>query len=57
MINITDKEHCCGCNACGDICPKGAISFPQDEEGFWMLANAGGLSVLSAGFAKKFVLF
>lgn len=35
MINITDKEQCCGCNACGDVCPKGAISFPQDEEGFW----------------------
>lgn len=35
MIQITNKEQCCGCNACGDICPKGAISFPQDEEGFW----------------------
>lgn len=35
MIEITDKEKCCGCNACGDICPKQAISFPQDEEGFW----------------------
>ncbi|OWV16423.1 4Fe-4S ferredoxin [Fibrobacter sp. UWB4] len=35
MIQITNKEQCCGCNACGDICPKGAISFLQDEEGFW----------------------
>lgn len=35
MIQITNKEQCCGCNACGDVCPKGAISFPQDEEGFW----------------------
>lgn len=35
MIQITNKDQCCGCNACGDICPKGAISFPQDEEGFW----------------------
>lgn len=35
MINITDKEQCCGCNACGDICPKQAISFPCDNEGFW----------------------
>ena len=35
MIEITNKEQCCGCNACGDICPKGAITFPQDEEGFW----------------------
>ena len=35
MIQISKKTECCGCNACGDICPKGAISFIQDEEGFW----------------------
>lgn len=35
MINITDKTKCCGCNACGDICGKGAISFKTDNEGFW----------------------
>ena len=34
MINITDKEQCCGCNACGDICPHKAISFKSDNEGF-----------------------
>ena len=35
MINIIRKEECCGCNACGDICPKDAISFKTDNEGFW----------------------
>lgn len=35
MINITDKVQCCGCNACGDICPKDAITFRTDIEGFW----------------------
>ena len=35
MINITDKTQCCGCNACGDICPKGSITFKSDIEGFW----------------------
>ena len=35
MINITNKEKCCGCNACGDICSKKAISFKVDNEGFW----------------------
>lgn len=35
MINITDKVQCCGCNACGDICGKSAISFITDKEGFW----------------------
>lgn len=35
MIHITDKSQCCGCNACGDICTKNAISFKTDHEGFW----------------------
>lgn len=35
MIQITDKSKCCGCNACGDACPKNAISFKTDIEGFW----------------------
>ena len=35
MINITDKAFCCGCNACGDVCAHGAISFKTDNEGFW----------------------
>ena len=35
MIEIVEKEQCCGCNACGDICPKDAITFKVDNEGFW----------------------
>ena len=35
MIEVTRKEECCGCNACGDICPTNAISFAVDKEGFW----------------------
>ena len=35
MINISDKSNCCGCQACGDACPKNAIAFQADEEGFW----------------------
>lgn len=35
MIQIIDKSKCCGCNACGDICPKDAITFRTDIEGFW----------------------
>lgn len=34
MIDRLSKEECCGCNACGDTCPKGSISFSKDEEGF-----------------------
>ena len=35
MIKITQKRDCCGCNACGDICPRNAIVFKTDNEGFW----------------------
>lgn len=34
MIQITNKENCCGCSACVSICAKSAISFVQDSEGF-----------------------
>lgn len=35
MIQVTDKSNCCGCNACGDVCAHGAITFKTDIEGFW----------------------
>lgn len=34
MIDIKDKSLCCGCGACMNICPKGAIKMISDEEGF-----------------------
>lgn len=34
MIEITQKEYCCGCSACVHICPKHSISFQEDKEGF-----------------------
>lgn len=33
-IAIVSKNECCGCMACGDICPASAIKFAKDEEGF-----------------------
>ena len=35
MIQIKNKIDCCGCNACGDVCAHGAITFKTDNEGFW----------------------
>lgn len=35
MIHIVNKVDCCGCNACGDVCAHGAITFRTDMEGFW----------------------
>ncbi len=34
MINIRDKQNCCGCGACAAACPKQCISMQPDEEGF-----------------------
>ena len=33
-IKLTNKEKCCGCHACFNICPKNAIDMVEDEEGF-----------------------
>ena len=33
MIEIA-KEDCCGCAACANICPTGAVSMAADAEGF-----------------------
>ena len=29
-----NKESCCGCAACFNICPKHAIKMEKDEKGF-----------------------
>lgn len=34
MINIENKELCCGCGACVNACPKNCIHMEYDEEGF-----------------------
>lgn len=34
MIQIIDKQQCCGCSACVQKCPKQCISLKEDNEGF-----------------------
>ena len=34
MINILNKEQCCGCKACIQVCPKHCINFEYDNTGF-----------------------
>lgn len=34
MIEINDKEKCCGCGACVQVCSKQCITMQSDEEGF-----------------------
>lgn len=35
MIQILDKNKCCGCGACMQICPQKCIKFICDNEGFF----------------------
>lgn len=35
MIEIKNKEKCCGCHGCTNVCPKQCISMEVDKEGFW----------------------
>lgn len=34
MIYIKDKQKCCGCYACENVCPKHSINMCEDKEGF-----------------------
>ena len=31
---MVEKEKCCGCSGCYNICPKNAIEMVKDEKGF-----------------------
>ncbi|MCC8195493.1 MAG: Coenzyme F420 hydrogenase/dehydrogenase, beta subunit C-terminal domain [Ruminococcus sp.] len=35
MIDKLEKTKCTGCKMCGDLCPKGAIRFKTNEQGYW----------------------
>lgn len=32
--DLNNKEDCCGCAACAQVCPKHCITMTQDQEGF-----------------------
>ena len=34
MIEIKEKNKCCGCHACYNVCPVNAIEMIEDEKGF-----------------------
>lgn len=34
MINLKNKQDCCGCSACVQRCPKQCITMAEDNEGF-----------------------
>ena len=34
MVDLKKKSDCCGCEACAQICPVGALKMKRDREGF-----------------------
>lgn len=34
MIDVKDKEKCCGCSSCVNVCPEKCITMKSDDEGF-----------------------
>lgn len=51
-IDIQRKEKCYGCSACRQICPVGAISMQNDEEGF-LYPKIDNKSCIECGKCKK----
>ena len=52
MISVEKKTDCCGCNACGDVCPSGAIRFLPDEEGF-LYPQVDAAKCIQCGLCEK----
>ena len=52
MNNITQKENCCGCSACFNICPKNAIIMKEDEKGF-LFPDINNDICVNCGLCKK----
>lgn len=44
-IEQLTEEMCTGCMMCGDVCPKGAISFQTKSDGFWYPAVDNDLCI------------
>ena len=34
MLQLTDKQDCCGCHACASVCARHSINMQEDNEGF-----------------------
>jgi coenzyme F420-reducing hydrogenase beta subunit len=51
-ITTKRKEDCCGCKACEQICAHHAISFHNDEEGFWY-PSINEINCVQCGLCEK----
>lgn len=56
MINIQNKQDCCGCSACVQRCPKQCISLYEDEEGF-LYPGVDIATCIDCGLCEKVCTF
>lgn len=52
MISVLENKKCCGCSACADICPAGAITMKPDREGF-LYPNVDTEKCTECGLCEK----
>ncbi len=52
MVGDIKKSKCTGCKMCADLCPAGAISFVEDEMGFWY-PNVDEEKCIECGLCKQ----
>ena len=55
MIDIKEKNNCCGCSACVQICPKQCISMAADNEGF-LYPQVNSAICIDCGLCEKVCL-
>ena len=56
MELFTDKNNCCGCTACKNICPKNSITMVMDSEGF-LYPQIDEKLCVNCGMCKKVCAF
>lgn len=52
MIQILDKQNCCGCSSCAQRCPNQCISMQVDPEGF-LYPHVNSEICIDCGFCEK----
>ena len=53
MILFTDKKDCCGCTACAESCPRGAITMTPDPEKGFLYPVIDQTACIGCGICKR----